>query len=147
MGLYLLIAFIVVPLVEIGVFIQVGGAIGTIPTLLVIVATAILGAFMVRSQGMATVRSARAAMSRGEAPITQVFDGICLLASGLLLLTPGCVTDALGGVLLVPAFRRWLRARLLRGLLDTGRGRADVGPRPGFQVIDEDTDPEDAGRP
>ena len=75
MGLYLLIAFIVVPLVEIGVFIQVGGAIGTIPTLLVIVATAILGAFMVRSQGMATVRSARAAMSRGEAPITQVLTG------------------------------------------------------------------------
>lgn len=136
MGLYLLIAFIAVPLVEIAVFIQVGGVIGTGPTLLVIAGTAIAGAAMVRSQGLATARSAQATLSRGEAPLAEVFDGICLFASGLLLLTPGFVTDILGGLLLVPPFRRWLRALLIRRLLDTGSGPDDVGRSQRGQVID-----------
>ena len=136
MGMYLLIAFIVIPLVEIGVLIQVGGIIGVVPTLAIIVITAFAGAYMVRSQGLATARSAQATLSRGEVPLAEVFDGVCLFASGLLLITPGFVTDAVGGVLLVPWFRLWLRGVLVRRLLDTGSGPDDGGGDWKNRVID-----------
>jgi UPF0716 protein FxsA len=78
-GLYLLIAFISIPLVEIGVLIQVGGLIGTLPTLAIIVVTAIVGAYMARAQGLATARSARRTLFQGQIPLAEVFDGVCLL--------------------------------------------------------------------
>ena len=136
MGMYLLIAFIAIPLVEIGVFIQVGGIIGVVPTLAIIVITAFTGAYMVRSQGLATTRSAQATLSRGQVPLAEVFDGVCLFASGLLLITPGFVTDGVGGVFLVPWLRRWLRGVLIRRLLDTGSGPDDGGGDRKDRVID-----------
>ena len=138
MGLYLLIAFISIPLVEIGVLIQVGGLIGTLPTLAIIVVTAIVGAYMVRAQGLATARSARRTLSQGQIPLAEVFDGVCLFASGLLLLTPGFVTDSVGGLLLVPLFRQWVRGILVRRLLDTALGPDDGGPNRQGRAIDAD---------
>jgi UPF0716 protein FxsA len=135
-GLYLLIAFVAAPLIEIAIFIQVGSVIGLGSTLLVIVGTAIAGAAMVRSQGLATIRSAQVTLSRGEAPLAEVFDGICLFASGLLLLTPGFATDILGGLLLIAPLRHRLRSLLVRRLLDTGSGPDNVGPRQPGRVID-----------
>ena len=134
--MYLLIALIAIPLVEIGVLIQVGGIIGVVPTLAIIVITAFTGAYMVRSQGLATARSAQATLSRGQVPLAEVFDGVCLFASGLLLITPGFVTDAVGGVLLVPWLRLWLRGVLVRRLLDTGSGPDDGGGDWKSRVID-----------
>lgn len=108
MGWILLIVFIGVPLVEIGVFIQVGGWLGLAPTLIIVIATAVIGTALLRRQGLATLARARENMDRGVLPMVEIFDGVCLLLAGALLLTPGFVTDALGAVLLMPPARRFL---------------------------------------
>lgn len=112
MGLVLLLLFIAVPIVEIAVFIQVGGWIGLWPTLGLILLTAILGSWQLRLQGLATVARARRQMDRGEIPARELFDGLCLLFAGALLLTPGFVTDLAGASLFLPPVRDWLRRRL-----------------------------------
>lgn len=109
MGLIVLAAFIAVPLIEIGLFIQVGDAIGLWPTLAVVVLTAVAGTALLRHQGLGTLGRLQASMERGEMPLEPVFDGFCLLAAGALLLTPGFFTDAVGFALFVPAFRNILR--------------------------------------
>ncbi len=112
MGLIVLAAFIAVPLIEIGLFIQVGGAIGLWPTLFVVVATAVAGTALLRHQGLDALARLQSSMEKGEAPLEPVFDGFCLLAAGALLLTPGFFTDAVGFALFVPALRRALRSLL-----------------------------------
>ena len=102
MAIVLLAAFILVPLIEIAVFIKVGGWIGLWPTLALIVLTAVLGTWQLRAQGIATLARARSQMERGVMPARELFDGLCLLVAGALLLTPGFVTDAMGGLLFVP---------------------------------------------
>ncbi len=128
MTAYLLLALILVPLTEIAVFIEVGEALGLLPTLAIVVLTAVFGAALLRRQGLHTLRRAEASLARGEAPLAEVFDGVCLLLAGALLLTPGFVTDALGGLLFLPALRAWLRAMALRRLLASGRLRSEQGP-------------------
>ena len=119
---YVVTALVVVPIVEIAVFIEVGGAIGLWPTLGVVVATAIAGAALLRYQGLATLARARAALARNEMPLREVIDGVFLLAAGLLLLTPGFVTDGAGFLLFVPGVRTVLRAFLARRLAASGMG-------------------------
>ncbi len=114
---FILLLFILTPIVEIAVFIEVGGLIGLWPTLGLVVATAIAGTTLLRRQGLATMRSARESLTRGEFPVKEIFDGACLLASGFLLLTPGFVTDFLGALLLAPIFRTAIRGPLLRWLM------------------------------
>lgn len=109
MGLLLLIAFISVPLVEIGLFIQVGGFIGLWPTIGVVILTAMAGTALLRHQGLGALARLQDSLNHGEAPLDPVFDGFCLLAAGLLLLTPGFFTDALGFLLFVPPFRALIR--------------------------------------
>lgn len=120
MVLIVLVALIVVPLVEIAVFIKVGGIIGLGPTLVVVIATAILGTALLRHQGLSTLARARESLARNEMPVAEVFDGVCLLAAGLVLLTPGFVTDAIGGLLFIPPIRRWLGGVLLRRVMASG---------------------------
>jgi UPF0716 protein FxsA len=120
MGVILLLAFIIVPIVEIGVFIEVGGALGLGPTLVIVVCTALAGTALLRFQGLATWKRAREAMERGEPPVDEVFDGVCLLVAGAFLLTPGFVTDAAGLLLFVPALRRILRGIILRSIVRAG---------------------------
>lgn len=114
MGLIILAAFIAVPLIEIGLFIQVGGAIGLWWTLTVVVLTAVAGTALLRHQGLGTLGRLQASVDRGEMPLEPVFDGFCLLAAGALLLTPGFFTDAVGFALFVPAVRTALRGFLAR---------------------------------
>jgi len=114
MAVILLIAFIAVPLIEIGVFIQVGGLIGLWPTLAVVVLTAVIGTGLLRQQGLATLARARSHMDQGVLPARELFDGLCLLFAGALLLTPGFVTDAVGFLLFVPPLRDALRVTLAR---------------------------------
>ena len=109
MGLIILAAFIAVPLIEIGLFIQVGGLIGLWPTLLIVFATAIAGTTMLRHQGLGALARLQESLDKGEAPIEPVFDGFCLLAAGLLLLTPGFFTDTIGFLLFIPPLRAGLR--------------------------------------
>lgn len=107
-----LLLFIVMPIVEIAVLLQVGSAIGVVPTLGIVVLTAVIGTRMLRQQGTATLERARARFGSGEMPATEMLEGLLLLVGGVLLLTPGFVTDAFGFACLVPASRRWLAARL-----------------------------------
>ncbi len=119
MAWLLFAVFIVVPLLEIFAFIQVGSAIGAIPTLGLIVLTAVLGALLVRYQGLKVVLDARSSLARNELPLAAAVHGGLLLLAGLLLLTPGFVTDSIGFLLLAPSVRsmaagriwRWLEAR------------------------------------
>lgn len=108
--------FIVVPLLEIFAFIQVGGAIGAFPTLALIVLTAIAGALLVRRQGLTVIQDARQSLARKELPLAAAVHGGLLLFAGLLLLTPGFVTDTAGFLLLVPSIRSFLATRIWRWL-------------------------------
>lgn len=114
MGLIILAAFIAVPLVEIGLFIQVGGLIGLWPTIFVVVITAVIGTALLRHQGLSALHRLQTAMDAGEPPLGPVFDGFCLLAAGALLLTPGFFTDAIGFLLFTPPLRAALRTFLGR---------------------------------
>ncbi len=102
MAVYIALAFILVPIIEIAIFIEVGGEIGLWNTLAVVVLTAIVGTWMLRAQGMRTLRSAQDSLARQVFPVSEVFDGLCLLVGGALLLTPGFLTDALGFLLFQP---------------------------------------------
>jgi len=136
MGFLLLAAFIGVPLIEIALFIQVGGLIGVWPTILVVFLTAIAGAALLRHQGLGTLTRLQESLDRGEPPLDPVFDGFCLLAAGILLLTPGFFTDTLGFLLFTPPFRvalkRLVASRIRVGAqTTTSQGRAGGGTRGG----------------
>ncbi len=133
MAILLLAAFIGVPLVEIAVFIQVGGWIGLGWTLVLVVLTAVLGTWQLRAQGLATLLRARDQIDRGALPARELFDGACLLVAGALLLTPGFVTDATGFLLFLPPVRKLLREFLGRYVRTSLKTRsfvdgAEVGP-------------------
>jgi UPF0716 protein FxsA len=114
--MWLLLAFLAVPLIEIALFIQVGGLIGLWPTLGIVVLTAIAGTFLVRSQGLSELDRLRASLSDLRDPTEPLAHGAMILFAGALLLTPGFFTDALGLALLAPPVRRavlrYIRARI-----------------------------------
>ena len=94
-----------VPILEIGVFIIVGGQIGVLNTLLGVLLTAVIGTILLRQQGFALIGQAQQQMNQGKIPGKEMAHGVMLLAAGLLLLTPGFVTDTFGFLLLVPGIR------------------------------------------
>lgn len=102
----LIVLFIAIPVIEIYLLIQVGSVIGAIPTILMIIGTAVLGAALLRMQGISTFQRVQSAMQRGEIPAIEMLEGLILLISGALLLTPGFFTDAIGFIALVPPLRR-----------------------------------------
>ena len=102
----LIVLFIAIPVIEIYLLIKVGSVIGAIPTILMIIGTAVLGATLLRMQGISTFQRVQAAMQRGEIPAIEMLEGLILLISGALLLTPGFFTDAIGFVALFPPARR-----------------------------------------
>ncbi len=101
----LLIAFIAIPILEIALFIQVGGAIGLWPTLAVVFLTAIAGTFLVRTQGKLAIGQLQESFSKMDNPTEPLAHGAMILIAGALLLTPGFFTDLLGFALLMPPFR------------------------------------------
>jgi UPF0716 protein FxsA len=117
MALFLFLAFLAVPIIEITVIIKVGGVIGAWPTVGLILLTAMLGTAMVRAQGFQLLARANDSLARNRFPAEELFDGVNLLVAGLLLLTPGFVTDALGLVLLVPPWRRRIAGWVWRATL------------------------------
>ena len=106
--MWLFLAFLLVPIIEIALFIQVGGLIGLWPTLLIVIATAILGTYLVRSQGRRALDELRGSFSQLRDPTRPLAHGAMILFSGALLLTPGFFTDAVGFLLLIPAVRDWV---------------------------------------
>jgi UPF0716 protein FxsA len=101
----LLLLFIFVPIIEIGLFIQVGGFLGLWPTIGLVLLTVVVGASLVRSQGLQTLMSVQSKLQQGEMPAQQIVEGVMLAVSGVLLLTPGFMTDAMGMLVLLPAPR------------------------------------------
>ena len=138
-GPILLVAFIVVPLAEIAVLIQVGGWIGLWPTLALIVLTAVIGTAMLRQQGLSVLLRAQRQLEEGTLPVAEVFEGFCLVIAGALLLTPGFITDAVGFACLTPPLRRGvIRALVRRGVVRAAAARAGDpgGGQAGGRVID-----------
>ena len=164
-GLAIFLALIGIPLIEIAVFIEVGGRIGLISTLAMIFATAAVGTALLRYQGLSVLADARRSAERGELPVQALLDGVCLVVAGALLLTPGFVTDLAGALLLITPIRRLLQGAALRWIAAHGKftatGRATVrtGRRGGagngaggssviegeFVEEDDDTAPPSAG--
>ena len=101
----LFLLFIVLPIIEIAILLEVGSWLGLWPTLAVIIVTAWVGAKKVRQQGIATMQSAQLKMAQGEMPSDDIMAGVMLLISGVLLLTPGFVTDFIGLSFLFPLTR------------------------------------------
>ena len=139
LGKLFFLIFLVVPLIEIYFLIQVGSAIGAVPTIGLVVLTAVLGSAMLRHQGLAVLREAQGSIERGVAPARALLDGVFLVIGGALLLTPGFFTDAFGFACLLPAGRAWLVRLAMRrisiaggvsgqGGVDT-RGRSGEGPK------------------
>lgn len=120
MAILLLAVFIAVPVTEIILFIEVGGWIGLWPTIAIVVGTAFVGTTLLRIQGLAIFQRAQDSASRNELPVQEVFDGLCLLVAGVLLLTPGFFTDALGFTLFLPLFRKIAGETIWRWLLHRG---------------------------
>jgi len=114
--MWLFIAFIAVPLIEITLFVQIGGAIGLGWTLATVVVTAILGTVLVRNQGALALGQVKSSFNEMQDPTEPLAHGAMILFSGALLLTPGFFTDAVGFLLLVPAVRasafRAIKARI-----------------------------------
>ncbi|NDV02784.1 FxsA family protein [Pseudoroseicyclus tamaricis] len=110
--MWLFAAFLAVPLIEIALFIQVGGAIGLWPTLAIVVITAILGTWLVRREGARALGDLKRSFNDLRDPSEPLAHGAMILVSGALLLTPGFFTDACGFALLVPGVRRWVFERV-----------------------------------
>lgn len=114
--MWLFIAFLAVPLIEIGLFIQIGGAIGLWSTLLIVVVTAVIGTMLVRAQGAQALGQVKSSFNEMRDPSEALAHGAMILFSGALLLTPGFFTDAVGFALLIPAVRlavfKWARSRV-----------------------------------
>lgn len=107
-----LIIFVIIPLLEVFAFIQVGDEIGVFKTLLLCVLTAMIGGMLVRQQGLETLVKAQNNFRSGQIPLDALFDGFCIVIAGAMLLTPGFVTDTMGFLLLIPPFRKFVREKI-----------------------------------
>lgn len=126
----LLLLFLIVPIIEIYLLIQVGSLIGALPTVVLVVLTAVLGAALLRSQGFATLGRIQATMARGEVPAIELMEGAMLLFGGALLLTPGFFTDAIGFVCLLPQLRKQVVLWVIKRGMVSGTGFGGAGPSP-----------------
>jgi UPF0716 protein FxsA len=129
--LFLVVIFILVPIAELYVIIKVGEAIGLLPTLVLLLADALLGSLLLRHQGRAAWIRFNRALAEGRLPHKEVFDGVLVITGGALLLTPGFLTDILGLILLIPPTRALVRAmsaRFVRRRLAFGDAVWTFGP-------------------
>jgi UPF0716 protein FxsA len=109
----LFLLFIVVPIIEIALLIQVSDVIGGFATIALVIVTAIIGAKCVKQQGLGAYTNVQQQMAQGQLPGEHIFTGLCVIIAGVLLMTPGIMTDVLGFLLLTPAVRRSLSKALL----------------------------------
>ena len=105
--------FMLIPIVEMWILIEVGGWIGALPTIGLVVLTATIGLSLLKQQGLSTLMRARRKMDEGAIPASELVSGVMIAVGGALLLTPGFVTDALGFALLIPQTRQWLLFKLI----------------------------------
>lgn len=108
-----LFLFVLIPIVEMWILIEVGSRIGALPTIALVVLTASIGLSLLKRQGLATIMSARRKMDQGAIPASELVNGVMIAVGGALLLTPGFVTDTFGFLLLIPQTRQWVLFRLI----------------------------------
>lgn len=130
--------FLIIPLAEIWFLIKVGGVVGAGWTIFLVVFTAVVGAGLVRVQGLSTLNRIQQSMQQGQMPAMAMFEGLALFLAGALLLTPGFFTDAIGFSLLIPPLRRLMvKSILMKSVIkmrpgsDIKRGDGSAGePKP-----------------
>lgn len=146
MRLFFFLLFIAVPLAELALLIKVGEIIGVGATILLVIATAVIGVSLLKRQGLSALEKARKTVEAGDFPVESVVDGACLLVAGAFLLTPGLITDTLGFALLIPALRRGIARWLFGKIIASGnvhvRTFGGPGPEPGGHAPGRD-----GGRP
>jgi UPF0716 protein FxsA len=147
--LWLVALFVVLPLAELWLIVQVAGQIGALETLLTMIAITVVGGWLVKREGLGVWARLRSQLERGLLPPTEVIDGFLLLVAGVLLLVPGFLTDVVAALVLIPPTRalfrrlvlRWVRRRRVTGrLVVMSNGRAWVGGRDGRDVIDVESE-------
>jgi len=120
----LLLLFLVVPIVELAVIVQVGQAIGTLPTIGLLVVMSVVGAWLMKREGLGVLRRAQRQVREGRVPSREVADGFLIVLGGALMLTPGFVSDIVGMALLLPPVRAVIRPALLARLQVMALGAA-----------------------
>ncbi|WP_456273776.1 FxsA family protein [Bacillus sp. AK031] len=111
---YMMFFLIVVPALEIGLLILSGQTFGVWATILMIIATGVLGAYLAKRQGLQAIQSVQEQIRFGQVPGDAIVDGLCILVGGVVLLTPGFITDAIGFLLLFPQSRRLIKPFILK---------------------------------
>lgn len=142
----LLVLFVAVPIAELYVIIQVGQWLGVLPTIAILIADSIIGSLLLRAQGRTAWRRFNAAVAEGRVPTREVLDGVCVIAGGLAMLTPGFLTDIFGILLLLPPTRAVIRRVALANLATRmaahgaswGVGKVAGRRAPGRQTYDVD---------
>jgi len=113
---YLILLFTVVPIGELALLIKVGQFLGVGYTLLIVIVTGVVGAYLAKLQGLLTLRRIQEEVNQGRMPADKLFDGVLILCSGILLLTPGLITDLIGFMGLIPLtrnlFKQWLKQKI-----------------------------------
>jgi UPF0716 protein FxsA len=127
----LFLAFTLVPFIEIYLLIKIGGQVGAFNTILIVILTGLLGASLARLEGIKTMTKVRDSLNRGDLPAEEMLDAMLIFVAGVVLLTPGFITDLTGLALLVPKlrywFKRWLRKKFDQWLAKTnGRGGMSI---------------------
>ena len=124
----LFLAFTAIPFIEIYLLIKIGGYVGAFSTVMIVVLTGFLGALLARFQGIQTMLKVRESLSRGEMPAEELLDALLILLAGIVLLTPGFLTDLAGLIILIPETRvvvkRWLRKKFDKWI---NENRIDMG--------------------
>ncbi len=127
MILKLALLFVLVPLIELAILVEVGRHIGTLATVTLVIATGVLGAWLARREGLGVLVRIQNDLKAGRVPGPAMVDGVIILIAGIVLITPGLLTDIVGFLCLVPATRRLIRAQAWRVLTRAvEQGRADI---------------------
>tara|TARA_R110002096_G_scaffold63740_9_gene156097 strand:+ start:821 stop:1279 length:459 start_codon:yes stop_codon:yes gene_type:complete len=123
--------FIGVPLIEIYLFIKLGGLIGALPTVVLVIVTALIGVTLLRAQGFSTMAKFQQEVATGQLPATTMLEGVALILGGALLLTPGFLTDAIGFLCLIPLTRKTMIAWAIKNMKVKTHGfHTGHSPRP-----------------
>ena len=121
----LIILLVTVPLLELALLIQVGSVLGILPTALLCIFTAVLGATLIRVQGLQTLQRVQSKLDQREIPAVDLISGLMLLIAGVLLLTPGFFTDFLGFLCLIPKLRDFIARRIIMHLVASSKRGQD----------------------
>ena len=118
----LLAAFIITPIIELAVLLKLNEYAGLVNTIAIVIITGFVGAFLARAQGIMVLAQIRRDLAEGRMPAPRLMDGVMILIAGVLLITPGLITDTAGFILLIPAVRATVRAWLGRKLEEKLKG-------------------------